>query len=380
MRGYGLQKNAPIRLSFNRENYEGLIERHGQWVRWLRAKKCTCVLSNGRPDLNCPRCGGDGWVYETQKTAEETLTLAYSAGSLELPYVDAKVLGIYDYMGLEYQVSERYGKYCKIIGGRTPAHGEKMQVIIERPLVKTIAQAQLNYHSHGCFSADGLKVAGYKGVANENNTAVEILSCSAITNVTRGITYTPVSYRRNMIFVDFSGGVVEPAANDVLIALNVQYIEPFLFAIVGQQQREPDWKYLESIGGDASMTFPHWAAVGEGDIITVLADSQVGKRIIERLPDYFDTVPEYYLYSIDYIEAGADKYYPGQDFDLWGANKIRWYTNVPQVGTPIFVMYRYCPTYRVIREFPNVRSGENQQFPRRVALKLLQTYAERKPI
>ncbi len=380
MRGYGLQKNAPIRLSFNRENYDGLIERHGQWVRWRHAKKCTCVMTNGRPDMNCPRCGGDGWIYETQKTAEETLSIAYFDGSIGIPYENAKILGIYDYMGLEYKVAAQYGHYCKIEGLRVPDKGEKLQVIIERSLIKTLDSVSLSYDGNGCFRAN-LFVSGYKGVANENNTAVDILSCTGITNVTKAIQYIPVSYRRNMIFVDsMVDGFVIPDSTDSILATGVQYIEPYLFAVVGQQQREPDWKFLESVGGDASMTFPHWAAVGEGDIITILADSQVGKRIIERLPDEFDTIPEYYIQSIDYIEYNAVKYYPGINFDLWGTNKIKWFGDMPPVGAPIFVMYRYCPTYRVIREFPNIRSSENQQFPRRVALKLLQTYAGRKLI
>ena len=42
----GLGKNSPIQLTLSRENYEALILRHGQYVRWLQANKCTCLLQS----------------------------------------------------------------------------------------------------------------------------------------------------------------------------------------------------------------------------------------------------------------------------------------------------------------------------------------------
>lgn len=381
MRGYGLQKNSPIRLSLNRENYEGLIERHGQWVRWLRASKCTCVTQNGRPDLHCTKCGGDGWVYGFQNRATETLTLPYLDGAVvELPYTDATVVGIYDYMGLSYNESARFGRFCRITGPRVPNIGENLQVIVDRALLKTASEVELTYQGSGCFEAAGLKVVGYRGVAAERSAPADIVAIGSLFNVTQNVSYAPSEYRRNLVF-----SVEEPAAGDHVVARDVAYIEPFLFAVVGQQHKEPDWKFLESVGGEASMTFPAWAGVGEGDIITILADSQVGKQVIDRLPGAFDTIPAFYVDSIEYIEAGSMKYYPGVHFDLWGANKIRWRSIVapgvfPAEKSVMFVLYRYYPTYRVIREFPNVRSSENQNLPRRVALKLLSTFAERKSI
>lgn len=371
------QATPPVRINLSRAKYESLIRRHGQWVRWLRATKCTCVSSNGRPDINCKKCGGDGWLYSFQERASETLSLPCLNGqTLELPYPDARIVGIYDYMGLVYHESARYGAFAKIEGDRIPLVGEELQVVLDRPLLKTAEETPLKYCGNGCFEAYDLRVTGDKGFTQEHSTAVDIVSVGALINTVDDMEYSPTGYRRNLIFSD-----AEPDNGALVVARDVKYIEPFLFAVVGQQHNEPDWKFLEAVGGEASMTFPEWAGVGEGDIVTVLANSQVGKVIIDKSPDGMDTIPVFYVDSIEYIQSGDTKYYQDQDFELWGANKIKWCTGVgPKSNATIFVLFRYFPTYRVIREFPNVRSSENQNLPRRVALKLLSTYGERKQI
>lgn len=50
--GVGLGKNSAVVLSLGKENYEALIERHGQWIRWRVATKCSCVdFHRGREGL-----------------------------------------------------------------------------------------------------------------------------------------------------------------------------------------------------------------------------------------------------------------------------------------------------------------------------------------
>jgi len=74
--GYGLGKNTPVVLAFGKENYEALIQRHGQWIRWRTATKCPCVLQEtGEADIHCERCGGRGIIYGYQLNVTVTQTI-----------------------------------------------------------------------------------------------------------------------------------------------------------------------------------------------------------------------------------------------------------------------------------------------------------------
>jgi len=381
MKNQGLGKNSPVHLSLGKDNYEALIERHGQWVRWLQAIRCSCTLKNGRPDIQCRLCGGEGWQYRFQKTIEETLSLVVMDGIVvELPtsYSGATVLEAHDFKGGLFKEAGRYGRFVRLAGARTPAKGERFDLTIMKPLVKKLDRAIATYLGNGCFSLDGLSIVGAAGVASDKETNADIVSIGSLKNETQAIEYAVSTTRRNLAFATVAAA---PAAGDVLAATDVEYIEPAFFVVTGQQYRESDARFLEMAQGDASMSFPESYKVGEGDIVTLLAATQVGKRIISRGGGDIDALPEFYIGSIPAIESGSAIYLPNVDYMLWGANKIRWLgSNRPAAGAAYFVFYEFNPTYRVVKEFPNVRSGENQNLPRRVALKLLSTYAERKAI
>ena len=60
----GLGKNTPIQFSLGKSNYEALIDRHGQWLRWRIAEKCSCVKGiTMQPDIHCKFCAGRGYTY-----------------------------------------------------------------------------------------------------------------------------------------------------------------------------------------------------------------------------------------------------------------------------------------------------------------------------
>lgn len=86
--GVGLGRNSPVVLTLGKDNYEALIDRHGQWIRWRSASKCSCVtLPSMQPDIHCKICGGRGYTYSFQKTQLRFSTVMLndiSKGILEL--------------------------------------------------------------------------------------------------------------------------------------------------------------------------------------------------------------------------------------------------------------------------------------------------------
>jgi hypothetical protein len=82
----------------------------------------------------------------------------------------------------------------------------------------------------------------------------------------------------------------------------------------------------------------------------------------------------YFVARLLRIEGATSEY---RDFVLHDRNRIRWGADRPEKGEKLYVHYEYYPTYRVVREMPNLRSSENQVFPRRAAVKLLSGYQAR---
>ncbi len=368
MKGYGLGKNSPVTIAIGKENYEGLISRHGQRVRWLQAVQCPCLQLNNRVDIQCPICGGEGWRYRFQQSIEERVSAPMVEDNLvEFPaaYESQAIISVTNYAGIECPVAERYDQYARLSSEYAIHRGERVEVLFRKTLFRTLGMASAIYKGDGRFFLPA--------VGTGDITAVEMLR-----NVTSGISYPIVSFRKDSVLATVE---TAPDHDAVFEATGVEILDPPTFVVVGQQHREADAKFLEGVNGDASMTFPQAYMVGESDVVTLLSAHQVGKCLLTRGTG-MDVIPEFYISSVDYIESGSTTYVQGVDFELWGDNRIRWLSGgaKPALGAPMFIFYQACPTYRVIKDFPTIRSSENQELPRRVALKLLSTYSGRKGI
>jgi hypothetical protein len=127
----GLGKNSPIQIRLNRQNYHALISRHGQPVRWMKARPCTCLMTNNRPDPNCSVCGGDGWQYDYPRSVIETDYARVTAENvITLPeeYVPVAIHAVWDTFGVEYAVDSFSGREITISGARIPEHYEILEV------------------------------------------------------------------------------------------------------------------------------------------------------------------------------------------------------------------------------------------------------------
>lgn len=78
-------------------------------------------------------------------------------------------------------------------------------------------------------------------------------------------------------------------------------------------------------------------------------------------------------------EAHAAKFQSesGVDYVLVGTNEINWISeNKPDTGEGYSVIYKVYPTYTVVRNIPQLRSSENQRFPKKAVVKLMSSYSE----
>ena len=122
--GQGLGENSPVVLTLGKANYEAMIARHGQWVRWRVAEKCPCVKQDtGQPDIHCERCGGLGVVYSCQKsrTIVKTALCTDNSGIVEIEDDDDAytLVSAYDQNGVTYPNAKKAGAYV-VLGAIPP--------------------------------------------------------------------------------------------------------------------------------------------------------------------------------------------------------------------------------------------------------------------
>lgn len=362
----GLGKKSPIPIEADPEKYEGLIIRHGQWVRWSIAKKCTCLLAANRADPRCPICRGSGWRYRFQETDDEyqLRCVIVDQNTVEMPigYEDAVVKGVFLPSGETVPVQAVYGRWIRTI--KTLKEKGTAFVSAETSRVKTVPADAAVYAGHGIVK---LSKNEY-----ESQWATIPFDLVSLTSLKRsdGSALTVTSWSVDKIAIDTS--IIEPVVGEHLV-INAKYMPPFKMAVLQQNLSLSDRNMLQEIGGDSMVIHPFAHKVGEYDTITLWAGTQVRKKVVRRGIADIDFLPDLFVSDIISLTTKERSYSEGTDFVLWDRNSIRWLladVDRPQSGTYFAVEYSANVTYRVIQQLPNVRSSENKRFPSRVAVKL----------
>lgn len=173
--------------------------------------------------------------------------------------------------------------------------------------------------------------------------------------------------------------IQEPVA-----VMGVSYIPPFIFALLNQNLSKMDAQAVVDTSGDGVVSFPYGYNVSNDDILTVMAGSYTQKDVIPRSNYITDTIGVDFVYSIiqctGIIDGEIVEYIEGKDFVLVGTNKIKWLdnsdSNYPLIGEPYSITYNVLPTYKVVKQIPQLRTSENQRFPKKAVVKLCTSYSE----
>lgn len=358
--GQGLGKNTPVVLTLGRDNYEALIARHGQWVRWRVATKCPCVGKGGHPDLHCPKCAGLGVTYGIQPSADVSETVfSDGTGVVEVSgeYKDATLIRVYDDEGREYPGARKVDQYISL--GDKIAKGSYITITMRRDTVKS-RDAVLTYLGAGYYQVEGLTVSNPSLVSHS-------APCDLVeVKISGGGNYRALELRQDKVLVEGDGWPQELRAR-------VKYVEPFVFVILNQELSKADSNMMLDCAGDAVVSFPYCYDVAVDDVITVLSGAYTKKVVLTRKSG-FDVIPSYFVNSVTACVGKEDVYKEGKDFILVGSNRIKWLRPLPQ--EPYSVTYSALPTYKVVKSIPQIRTSENQRMPKKAILKLYDTYGE----
>ena len=385
---FGLGKDSPVVLSLGRANFNALIDRHGQWLRWRVAKKCACISQQARVDIHCTKCGGSGDVYDYQRDYFDVFRAIVRNNILGIPeeYSDSEIIEVYDSRGKRHEYI-RNGDYLQIIGAVIPDN-ELVDVRVHVPIVKKIETIELEKVGAGYYRIPGISVEPSKFEGVYYRAAGDVLSVESVIDTAEpedGEEKQPIKIlglRRDLIYTD-SGA-------ENLTAVNVEYVLPFRFIVLSQNLVKEDQEFINAHKGDAVCTFPYMFNVAENDILTVLSGTMTHKVVLGKRgtkgrdgkPDTpaNDILNEFFVSKIDSIETFTTVYKEGVDFILIGSNQIHWIGNMPAVGENMSITYRYNPTYRVAVEIPMLRTSEDQRIPKKVVIKLFSAFAESKRV
>lgn len=391
--GVGLGKNSPVQLSLGKDNYEALIDRHGQWMRWRIAEKCSCVKPvTMQPDIHCPFCAGRGYTYTYLKNqiTYTTLLLFNGDGILELDDTlqnkQAELIEIYDQKGNRYPDAKKNCNFIYLNTQNVPPKGTYFTAVMRKKLVVTLESAEAEKNNMGYYTVPGLTNSRTNIEGIYYDAPSDIINIGKITDGA-GIEYKATEYRLNQFRIEPTKDPdtqEEIPITEPITVEKVESIPPFIFVLLSQNLTKGDAKSVEEVNGDAVCTFPYECDVANDDILTVLAGTYTQKDVICRSQIETDTIGADFVYDIVSVKGIIDgeevEYKQGIDFILVGTNKIKWLENAenePEVGEGYSITYHIMPTYRVVKQIPQVRTSENQRFPKKVVVKLFSAYAEK---
>lgn len=382
--GTGLGKNSPVILTLGRENYEALISRHGQFVRWRQAQKCTCInKTTFAPNIRCPKCSGRGYVYDFQKFADSVQTVMCwdNSGVLEIDpqYEDAELLKVWDHSGNEIPATKN-GVYVSM--NITPVKGEYYNVLVRDPLSLSLKKADTENLGANYYRVNGLTVrrSGIDGIFY--TSPCDILSIGKIVDA-EGTEYTAEELRQDSFLIrpktskDEEGNeVVQPIVDPVKVE-NVEYVKPSVFALLNQNLSKADAQMVVDANGDAVLTFPYSHDVAENDVVTVLSGTITKKETVNRIKHEFDTLGAFFVEGVSKLSGIKRDYIQGVDFLLVGTNKLKWICeDAPAEGETYSIVYKVFPTYVVVKDIPQLRSSEDQRMPKKAVVKYFNSYSE----
>lgn len=391
--GTGLGRNSPIVLTLGKDNYEALIERHGQWLRWRVAEKCSCVKgSTMQPDIHCRFCGGRGYTYTYLKNMiSYSIAMLFNGdGIIELEDTlqtkQAELVEIYDQKGNKYPSAKKNCNFIYLNTEKVPEKGTYFTIILRKKTTQILPSATAEKGNMGYYTVPGLLNSKSNIEGLYQTAPSDIISIGKITDAA-GIEYKATEYRLNQFRIE---PTVDPDTKEEIpieepvTVENVESIPPFIFVLLSQNLTKGDAKAVEESNGDAVCSFPYECDVSNDDILTVLAGSYTQKDVICRSELSTDTIGADFVYDIvsvkGIIEGEEVEYKQGIDYILVGTNKIKWLENAesePETGDGYSITYHIMPTYRVVKQIPQIRTSENQRLPKKVVVKLFSAYAEK---
>jgi len=349
--------------------YEEALARHGQWLRWTQAVKCSCLNPDTmRPDPNCTVCAGRGSIYRNPDSFQ-----------------------ILDEVARHSSTGRVYPKYIPVIGTpqvfhkdvplvlavSQPADGSYIQLDPPYPALHRLLTTTYTYsplvavtdENSDVYATNVLRVVAARFIEKGKSYEGSVDEVTRVYNTTKTETYTVASATKEYITLTAMGTW---EVGDVL-EVDYTYVKPFDFMLTGVSGRIRYEQPYVLEDADAILVVPYWAQPAPEDLFTALSQEQIGSVVIQpSLVAGNDVVTAYYDLSrvLRVITKDGTDYTtgPGNDVEVFGRNELKW--NVTKPAIPYTAQFTYHPTFTALTNLHTLRNSENKAFVNRVSVKL----------
>lgn len=354
--------------------YNSVIDRHGQWFRWLRGITCPCITTEtAQPNINCTLCKGEGRIYKNPLNM-----LIYNESAK------------HDGTGRVYTKFKPISKAISVFHKSTELSIATIQpnlsayIQLNPPYPKRFEALFVNYEFTPLVSitnensivigTNTLQVTSSQFIDKGKVITGSLNSVTKVKNVTKNKTYTVSSFAKNLIYLTdmeswISGDVLE---------VDYVYMQPVLGMMyhVSPKMRYDKAFVLEE--SDAILVVYSYMKVGPNDLFTALAENPLGTMIINpKLKPGNDIISRQFDISniIDIIDKNGVVYDVSTSVELYGRNEIKWKVTKPTVNYT--VQFTYHPTYIALRTEPTIRNAENRDYANRINMMLYEKFSNR---
>ncbi len=316
-----------------------------------------------------------------------------SDGILEVDSIfeDDELIKVYDNTGKEYE-AEKNGIYIILDPSETDK-SSYYNVLLKRNNVKVLESAEM-HNENGYYVVQGMESSRANIDGVYYSAPGDIISVEKIVDVT-GEEFEAEEFRLNKVLLREKkvtkvgiGDNLEEIQETVVIdpiepltAVGVKFVPPYIFALLSQNVSKADAQAMVEAQGDAVCTFPYSCDVAESDVITVLAGTITQKEVQAKTGSGIDPLPSFFVSEIVSVTAyDGTEFKEGEDYVLYGTNSIKWLTDYLDTGEGYSITYKSYPTYTVVKDIPQLRSSENQRFPKKAIVKYMSSYSEKKKV
>ena len=365
------QANA-LTVYGNPESFKKLIQSHGQLCKMKQGLFCPCVAQNhGSPNMECPICHGDGFVYTYQRrfliadensprndsvtelypffipvrevTKVERLSSPIQGGIVEMPVKGYDDNTIYIENNIQAKKYERI-RATYFFDGWTKVEGDILTVD----------------ESHGLmWPTKTYYDAGYQS-SNPLRAEADISQINRIWNFVTGKELT--NYTR-------IGNTIKTKEKIVAGQMKADYYYSDLTQIITADLKTKDdlevWTNdIES--GNIRLAMYPWYNISKGDLVVIAADAQFKTELLTHRGD-LDMCWQIEIFELNDVCIDQDgvMYYRDIDYKLIGNRFILWISDhKPADGKIISIKYGYKPAFIVFEDNPEPNNLENRRYPK----------------